>query len=149
MENTMPATVLANPSIIDRLSVKLIVLFAKVKARKKQLDAKEKILGNAIKALMLKGSREVTVVKEVDPETKRVSTTYTYAPAESPYLQDYLQYEKQDVSWKDECERAYKLLYGKTWRKELDKRLEDLGTVEADRLNEPKVNPNYKAGLVA
>lgn len=126
----------------SRINARVLLLFAKIKKRRKDLADKEKQMGEQIKSII--ELDKSTTMKEDPNGTNGTVYTFTCAPSDSPFAAVMTRYEKKDtVDWKGECKRLYKLQYPDNWKDRFEKFSADVDTSTVDSLD-IDVNPNYR-----
>jgi hypothetical protein len=128
----------------QRLTTKVLVLFAKVKRRRKELQDKEKRIADQIKSVICEHPDTVYKLKE-DAGTNGDIEEFHYGPRECPYeavLQKF--FKKESLDYKAECQRLYEELYKKDAKKKWKEFLASAGLEETDSLD-IDVNPRYKS----
>lgn len=106
-----------------QLSAKLVSEFAKTRAELAALKKKENDMCEQIKDAM-----ELEEIKE-------------YAPVGCPFKLQLVPSERTNISWKDVAANYAKSLFGKKWKKFIDREIKDAGTSEVRTL---LVQPNEK-----
>lgn len=128
--------------MFSKLSARVVLIFAKVKKRRKDLSEKEKRMGDRIKMFICDDS-STEYTRRPDGTNGDVET-FVYGPKDSPFAVVLTRFQKKDTTdYKTECLRLYKEVYKTDWKKKWKKFTEGAQLVDAEMLD-VDVNPHYR-----